>query len=151
MADEPPDEVEQLPELVIEGEATEETARQVADRAIQLVTTRFSGPLPPPAVLQAYDDMSPGLADRIVAMAEREQEHRHNLEDRAFNEDSKLGKRGQILAFIIAFAGLVAAVILGLTGQPVVAGIIASLDLVTLVTVFLIVPRMGETSSDEES
>ena len=51
----------------------------------QSVTVRaatFSGPLPPPDLLDAYERTSPGLADRIVKMAEREQGLRHSNEAR---------------------------------------------------------------------
>jgi Predicted membrane protein (DUF2335) len=33
----------------------------------------YSGPLPPPFMMQQYDDTLPGLADRIMKMAENEQ------------------------------------------------------------------------------
>lgn len=33
-------------------------------------TTSYSGPLPPAAELQAYDDAVPGAAERIIRMAE---------------------------------------------------------------------------------
>jgi uncharacterized membrane protein len=39
------------------------------------------GPLPAPQDLFAYDQYLPGTADRIIAMAEREQAHRMNQED----------------------------------------------------------------------
>ncbi|MBI1800726.1 MAG: DUF2335 domain-containing protein, partial [Chloroflexi bacterium] len=41
----------------------------------------FSGPIPPPSLLSQYEQAFPGLADRIVKMAEREQTHRHHIED----------------------------------------------------------------------
>ena len=40
----------------------------------------FSGPLPPPNVLSAYEDLLPGAADRIITMAEKQLEHRMYLE-----------------------------------------------------------------------
>ena len=39
-----------------------------------------SGPIPDPATLQQYDILVPGSAQRIIAMAEREQAHRHARE-----------------------------------------------------------------------
>jgi uncharacterized membrane protein len=39
--------------------------------------THFSGPVPPPDVLAEYARLIPGAPDRILAMAEREQDHRH--------------------------------------------------------------------------
>ncbi|MDE0291964.1 MAG: DUF2335 domain-containing protein [Candidatus Dadabacteria bacterium] len=39
----------------------------------------FSGPLPPPQFLKEYEEILPGSADRIVALAENEQGIRGNL------------------------------------------------------------------------
>ena len=67
----------------------------------------FSGPLPQAAELKRYDDIQPGFAERIVAMAEKQQAHRHELEKKdievfAETEREKLKQegRGQIFAFI---------------------------------------------------
>nr|DAH82019.1 MAG TPA: putative membrane protein [Caudoviricetes sp.] len=40
----------------------------------------WQGPLPPPSVLQGYDSVVSGAAERILAMAEKEQSHRHSTE-----------------------------------------------------------------------
>jgi uncharacterized membrane protein len=40
----------------------------------------YSGPLPPPAVLQRYDQVVPGAAERILRMAEGQSKHRQALE-----------------------------------------------------------------------
>ncbi len=42
--------------------------------------TMWQGPLPPPAVLSEYDRIEPGFSGRIVVMAEKEQNHRHETE-----------------------------------------------------------------------
>jgi uncharacterized membrane protein len=42
-----------------------------------------SGPLPPPEILARYDAVSPGLADRLVKMAEAEAAHRRDVEHKA--------------------------------------------------------------------
>ncbi len=40
----------------------------------------FSGPIPPPQTLQAFEKAVPGSADRILIMAENEQKHHHKIE-----------------------------------------------------------------------
>ena len=40
----------------------------------------YSGPLPPPEMLVQYNGAFPGCAERIVAMAERQSQHRQDLE-----------------------------------------------------------------------
>jgi len=42
----------------------------------QSQTSLFIGPLPAPDVLERYEQASPGLAERILLMAEREQQER---------------------------------------------------------------------------
>lgn len=40
----------------------------------------YRGPLPPPAMLNDYNSVLPGLAARIVQMAENEQNHAHRMQ-----------------------------------------------------------------------
>jgi uncharacterized membrane protein len=40
----------------------------------------FSGPLPPPEVLRAYEEMMPGTAARITEMEEGQSAHRRQRE-----------------------------------------------------------------------
>lgn len=53
----------------------------------QQVSKLHQGPLPAPEDLHRYDELVPGAANRIIAMAEREQAHRMNLEDLAQRSD----------------------------------------------------------------
>lgn len=55
---------------------------------------QFSGPLPPARELQAYEQVVPGSADRIIKMAEDEALHRRAQEQRLVKSscgDSRLG------------------------------------------------------------
>ncbi len=54
---------------------------------------QYSGPIPPPGLLHDYEQVLPGIADRIVAMAEYEQKHRIYYET-----------RGIWMAFVLALA-----------------------------------------------
>ena len=38
----------------------------------EIFSAFFSGPLPPPSLMSAYEDIFPGFAERILAMAEKE-------------------------------------------------------------------------------
>ena len=40
----------------------------------------FGGPLPHPEIMQGFEDALPGAADRIMTMAERQMNHRHEME-----------------------------------------------------------------------
>jgi len=45
------------------------------------------GPIPPPTVLEHYDAIVPGAAERIIAMAEGEIQHRRAVETQQVNVD----------------------------------------------------------------
>jgi uncharacterized membrane protein len=98
---------------------------------------QWKGPLPPPQLLAKYDEIMPGLADRLTKMAELQLVHRTELEKNAIPEDQRQSKRGQLFAFILALTFLVAAFILIVEGKETPGTIIGSVDLVALVTVFI--------------
>ncbi len=97
----------------------------------------FTGPIPPPEVLQGYENVKQGFADRILTMAEKQQDHRISSESKMIKESANETSRGQWFGFIIAISFLVGAVILGLTGHEWLGGVIGGGTLVSLVTVFL--------------
>ncbi|KPA12709.1 hypothetical protein MHK_007077 [Candidatus Magnetomorum sp. HK-1] len=54
--------------------------KQKSKHPIAIEGIQFSGPIPPPAILQEYNNVSPGCADRIIKYAENEAEHRRKVE-----------------------------------------------------------------------
>ena len=71
------------------------------------IETTFSGPLPPPDVLQQYQDTLPNAADRIFTMAEKEQQLRASGQASAFeNERKRIGIVLWLGLALIAVAGL---------------------------------------------
>lgn len=75
----------------------------------------FTGPLPPPVVLEGYEAVVPGSAERIMAMAEKEQDHRHSRED----EIVRIFSRGQWLAFVLGVLALGSATLLLALGRDI--------------------------------
>ena len=67
----------------------------------RLVAQQFSGPIPPPAILEHYNAIIPNGAERIFIMAEKEQEHRQTIEKSIVKSDNQEAKRGMIFAFIV--------------------------------------------------
>jgi Predicted membrane protein (DUF2335) len=76
---------------------TERTRAEIVERVVRVVRAEiFRGPLPHPRHLQAYEDACPGLANRIVAMAEKAHSRQEDRLDRAITyefEDRRLGMR----------------------------------------------------------
>jgi uncharacterized membrane protein len=90
--------------------------------------SRFSGPLPPPALLAEYEQVLPGLADRIARMAEKEGDSRRSLQSRAM----RLSEWGLASAFTIPMTALVGGFLLVLNdksaeGMAVIIGAVGSL------------------------
>ena len=107
----------------IPAEIPAQVLEQLPDeiRVAYVQSISFRGPLPPPALLAHYDEIKPGLADSITAMAEAEQQHRHSWETSALDAQRVESRRGQWLGFGIAAMGMVSAMVCAYLGQPVVA------------------------------
>lgn len=97
----------------------------------------FSGPLPPPEILQKFDEIVPGAAERIIKMAEDQSAHRRELERRVIISDVNRSKWGQILGFIIAVVGLVVSAVIAIYGSAITGGILGVGTLASLVGVFM--------------
>jgi len=136
-----PDSSPEAPGEVLEGEL-EEKAERVATRAVEIAAIHiaaewFAGPLPHPKHLEEYERVLPGSAERVFSMAEREQAHRHGVEDRAMNIEESLGKRGQVFGLIIVLAAFGISLWLGLADHEIAAAVIGGAGLTTLVGLFL--------------
>jgi uncharacterized membrane protein len=73
------------------------------------VQQSYSGPIPDPHSLAQYEQVQPGLAERIIRMAEQEVEHRHRQEDMLIKNTIKMATVGIIFSFVsvILFCGLI--------------------------------------------
>lgn len=121
---------------------------------IQHQEQRFEGPIPPPAVLQGYEQILPGAAERILRMAEQQAAHRHSLELKSINAnisgadrqlelaDKQLkavyasDKLGQWLGFAVSMCCLGGGIYLGVIGQPWLAGVLVSLPIASVIKAF---------------
>lgn len=80
--------------------------------------------LPSPETLEGYDYVLEGSAERILAMFEREQQHRHQWESRALSVHVFSTLLGQILGFLIAAAVFGSATVIGVYGDSSIAAFI---------------------------
>lgn len=116
---------------------------------VQIVATMVrrthSGPLPAPETYAQYDEVHPGAAERILRMAEKEQDHRHRSEDRIISHEYGVrytAQAGAILALVLLCA-LVA--YCAFVGQPVTAALIGAVG--AIVVAFL---RYTQLKSEAE-
>lgn len=130
----PPTEVEAI-EPVLKRLPSEQR-----DAIIEVVEQQLShsGPLPPPAQLREYETVLPGLAERIVRLTEREQEHRHEIVDLAVRRSARLRDRGQALGMLAMVLVLAFCLVLIHAGQPATAGAVAIALVIGVVSIFVI-------------
>jgi len=109
----------------------------------------FSGPIPHPELLQKYDEVQKGFAERIVSMAERQLDHRIKCENAVVNGSVSESRRGQWFGLIVAVLFLSASLALGLTGHDWLGGVLGGGTLVALVTVFVHTKHKNKDSQEE--
>ena len=98
---------------------------------------KFSGPVPPPDVLQGYENTLKGAADRILTMAEGEAVHRRSMEKRIVSFDATEHLMGLVFGLIVALAGIVGGVWCIISGMATAGSILAGGTILSLVSVFV--------------
>ena len=74
------------------------TKRPSQQLVVQQASVSHSGPLPTPQDFAGYNQILPGAAERILRMAEIEQAHRHEQEERIVTAAIRAGYIGQGIA-----------------------------------------------------
>ena len=106
-----------MPQPELAGQA------DLQDSQVVVTATQWQGPLPPPAVVEAFDHVVENGAERIFRMAEKEQEHRHRMENIQLEAEVKAQSRGQWLGFAVSFASISGAVIAAAVHAPVMVSV----------------------------
>jgi len=97
----------------------------------------FSGPLPHPAILEQYEKIVPGAAERILQKFESQSEHRQKLESSVVWVDNFKSIAGLFLGFIIAMTTIVGGIVCALKGKPLLGGTLSFAGLAILVAAFI--------------
>jgi len=104
----------------------------------QIVSTEiFSGPLPAPKTLKEYDQIMPGLANRIVTMAENQSAHRQQLENIVIRSDRRNSLLGLVIGGIVALSVLVVGAYLITIGEHYAGTFLCTTDLISLAGIFV--------------
>lgn len=101
------------------------------------VKAEFSNPLPPADELEKYERVSPGAAERIIAMAETQNSHRHELEKSLVDNEHKQASRGQNCAVVLGALAIVSGAIAGILGAQLAGSVIGGLVVAGLVYAFI--------------
>ncbi|WP_404377720.1 DUF2335 domain-containing protein [Vreelandella aquamarina] len=120
-------------------------------RAFEARSLTYSGPLPPSSEMERYETITPGAADRILAMAEQQQRHRHNQESKENEANARIAdsniriqdasikevRRGQWMGFVLGLAFLGVTTLLGLNGHEIAASVLGLGGVAAVATVFI--------------
>lgn len=109
----------------------------------------FSGPLPPPDMLEAYKRAFPECPQRIVKMAEDQLQHRHRLEEKKLTGDIAAERRGSYLGVALTGGAVAGAVYLLGAGQSL-AGYVIFATQVVLVVALRLLARHDQAKELEE-
>jgi len=138
--------------LMTESETPETTNPPLEQRPLPQLSVeerhsiKYQAPLPPPAMLEHYERVLPGSADRILRMAEQQSAHRQDLEARKLRSDIRNESMGQILAFTLALVGLLGGLFLAYEGKSLAGLTTFITTLVSLLGLFI----YGRKSQEKE-
>lgn len=130
------------PEIFDGVSQKEEVVQAVIHHCLSIKSIEYAemhqGPLPSPRTLKAYGEIVENGAERIMQSAEEQAEHRREIESKVINGQVNQSQIGQIMGFIIAILFLLVGFYLIIHEYEISGVIIASIDLVGLVSVFVI-------------
>lgn len=133
----------------------QQAGEEKTTRVVHVSESLYQGPIPDPETLARYEAIKPGLADRIVRMAEEYGTHRRSLQDKSIDaqivdakSDRKEARLGQIFALIIGLTAISAGTYAAVHNAQVTGSIIGGGGVIGLVSVFIF-GRKKQDSDDE--
>jgi len=111
---------------------------------------QFAGPLPPPGALAGYEQVLPGAAERIFAMAEGQATHRQALERVVVVGGHRRSWAGLVAGLVVALAFLGAAYRPIQDGHSLAGTVLGTVDLTALVAVFVL-GRIGQDRDEDNA
>lgn len=94
-----------------ESEVIEKEAVEVGKVVVKAIKEEFSGPIPHPDIIEKYEKILPGAADRIISMAENQATHRQDMERKMIESEARDGLLGVVFAFLLGIGCLIACVV----------------------------------------
>lgn len=124
--------------------------QKTVHQGIQVRGELHQGPLPPPQTLGEYDNIVPGAAERIIAMAENQSDHRQKLEMIAVKGGSRDSLLGLIFGLTIGLSTVGGAVLCILNGHTIGGSVLGGSGLAGLVGVFVYGSRQRRMEREQK-
>lgn len=128
----------------------EEVAQELLTGGCGYRSMEYSGPIPHPQLLREFNDVIPDGANRIMIMAEKQSEHRRNLEEKIVNANNRDSLLGIIFALVIALVIVGSGTFLLFNDKEVSGmGLLLS-GIGTFITVFIVGKRNDDKQHQEQ-
>jgi len=108
----------------------------------------FSGPLPHPAILEQFNKIVPGAAERIILMAENQAKHRQELEKIVIQSDIRDGRLGLHYGLVIGVVGIIGATICIMGGHTAGGSILGGSSIASLAGAFIYGSRQRQNERE---
>lgn len=104
----------------------------------QLIATleMYNGPIPHPDILEGYDKLDPGAAQRIIDNGIDESKHRRKMEEKTVNHLARSFYFRFVLAFILAILFGSGSFYLILIGHTIVGSIFVGVTFISMLSIF---------------
>ncbi|WP_291648957.1 DUF2335 domain-containing protein [Clostridium sp.] len=116
---------------------TKKLSRVERVEKIAVRSESFSGPIPHPKILNDYDMICPGAADRIIKMAENQMDHRHSMEGSFLRAHSRNSFLGIVFAFALGLVITVGGILCVMSDKQVSGLILGGSGLGTVMLAFI--------------
>ena len=137
-------------EIILDAIPDKEKKKEAQDAIMLIRQEAFFGPIPPPKAMAEYEALLPGSADRILSMAEKQQEHRMALEKEAVKSELAQNRRGQVFGFIVFLLSLSAGIVFAFKGLVALATTFLTVTMVSIVALFVLGKRESSKGLKEK-
>lgn len=111
----------------------------------------YSGLIPHPDILKGYNDLVPGAAKQILDTFNDQSHHRMRLEEKVIDSDIHRSWAGLAAGAVISLAVLLIARELILAGHAIEGTFLGTIDLATIVGIFVYVGRERRAEREEKA
>lgn len=110
----------------------------------------FSGPIPSPAILEGYEHLVKGSAERIIRMAEEQSTHRRHIEKKVIESEVLNSRLGIIFAFIIAMTTILGGVWVMVNASAYGGAFVVAIGLGGVVSTFIVGTKSRRMEREEQ-
>lgn len=135
------------------GTATGKSLPAAAVRSTSLtVSQSYSGPVPPPEILAAYNEIVPGSAEQIINQFVAQGRHRMAMEDVVIKGDVRRANYGLAAGFVLAAGTIAGSFYMTYLGKEIVGigGLLLSLGSLATAFIYGTVSRRRERVEKEK-